>query len=347
MALDHSRWGACGEEFIGIVPRLFEKTGCDDWQLARAPVSRNGSRIFFLKSQRFVHPGVVIKMHRKDAVTRGFVKRVHKHSQRLHGAMTPACRIPAPLFFFQDQNTIGMEYVDAPTAGSILMRGFRTGDGRARLVRMAGGWLRWFHEQSDLRIEPAERKGVSGKLEKSLGKISRLEEGFLESDRFLSECLAMAGKVATRLEGRSLHHALSHGDFTPFNLLAAVDAVIGFDYRARSRRPVFYDVSRFLVYLDVCRVNHDHVGLGALRGPHRSELRRFGCRRKDFEDFMEGYDPTREMIDWDSWIGFQFLEITRRMVLMKLPQANPWNRIFRVAENFRLRKRAALLMEAL
>jgi hypothetical protein len=212
---------------------------------------------------------------------------------------------------------------------------------------MAGRWLRWFHEQSDMRIEAAERKGIDGKLVKTVEKIRRSHGRALESDRFLNHCLVTADRVASRFAGRLLPHAVSHGDFTPFNLFVAGDTAIGFDFRARSLRPVFYDMTRFLVYLDVCRVNHDHVGIGGIRPPRLSELRKFGCRGEDFEEFMEGYDPEGGVMNWDCWLGCQFLEITRRLVLLKAPQANPWNRIFRVAENSRLRKRAAVLMERL
>lgn len=313
----------------------------------RAPLSRGEGRIYFLKSERFVHPGIVIKMHRKDAVTRGFVRRIHRHSLRLHRAMTPACRIPEPLFFLRDQNVVGMEHVNAPTAGSLVMRRVRAGKRREQSIRMAGRWLRWFHEQSDLSVEDAERKGIDGKLMKTLERIRRSNAGSMKGDRFLNECLVNAGRVASRLEGRSLPHAVSHGDFTPFNLFMADEAAIGFDYRARSRRPVFYDVTRFLVYLDVCRVNHDHVGIGRIRSPQDEELRKFGCSRADFGEFMAGYDPAGDVMDWDCWLGFQFLEITRRMLLLKVPQANLWNRIFQVVEDSRLRRRAAVLMRML
>lgn len=124
MADDPTAWRGCGEEFLAILPLLFQHTECDDWKLTRPPLVRGEGSIYFLGSRCFRHRGLVLKIYQKDAVSRGFVRRLHLHNRILHAASDASCRIPEPVFFLPEHDVMAMEFVDAPTAGSVLLKGF-------------------------------------------------------------------------------------------------------------------------------------------------------------------------------------------------------------------------------
>ena len=322
------------EEIAGVLPEFFRKTGCEDWVPMRKPLQRRDCRIHFLRSPGHKPRGVVLKIYRKDAVGKNLAKNLHRKSCKYHEASTPECTIPEPLLFVQEENAILMEHVNAPIAGSLLMKGFHSRERREAIIRKAARWLGWFHRHSDVAAEPFVAAAYTGKLEKTLEKIESLTPGALGRDVFLKRCVDAAARIAMGLDGTEIPHATAHGDFTPFNIFIDGGRAIGFDYRANRRMPVFHDINRFMVYLDVYRITPARV----------EDLRKYGCRRDDFETFMEIYG-TRA--DEELWLRLQFLEITRRITSLKLPRSKVRNRLFRFIEMAYLRRNARHVLESL
>jgi hypothetical protein len=341
------KWGGFPGEMAEVLRQLQRKTGCEDWAMMRSPMRRRDCTIYFLKSASYRLPGLVLKVYHKDAVGRNLARNLHRKSRRFRDAATPECTIPEPILFLPEENAMAMEYVDAPTAGALLMKEFHSSDKRQAVIRKAAMWLRWFHHQSGVADEPFVVAAFTEKLGKTLERIEALAPHALRNDRFLSECVDFARRIAAQLDGVEIPHAITHGDFTPFNLFIAGDTAIGFDYGFRHRRPVYHDICRFLVYLDVYRINHDYVGFSRIRPTSDEELRKFGCRREDFEVFMDAYGTRAGIIEEGLWLKLQFLEVTRRITAMKLPQTRLLNRLFRLVESAKLRRSARHMMNQL
>jgi hypothetical protein len=329
--------GAPPDEVAAILPSLTEKTGCAEWSIIRKPLQRRDCRIYFLKAGSSHVPDMVVKIYRKDAVGANLARKLHRKSRRLSRIATPEWSIPKPVLFVQEANALVMEFVEAPLVGTLLIRAFHSKAKHNDIIRQAARWLGWFHRHSGVDSKPFSAESFTGKLAKMLGKISDTTPDALAGDGFLVECIEKASKVATDLDGRLMPHADVHGDFTPFNLFMDRGTVIGFDYRGNRSMPIYHDICRFLVYIDVYRITP----------PSTSDLRQHGCRKNDFDVFMTSYAPDGEPIDPELLLKLQFLEITRRLTSLKVHRAKVRNRVFRFIEMAHLRRNARHILHVL
>lgn len=324
-------------EIAGILPQLADKTGSGEWSLVRRPLRRRDCMIYFLRSASGELPVMALKIYRKDTVGKNLVRHLHKKSRKLHKAATPEFTIPRPVLFVQAENALVMEYVEAPLAGSLLMKGFHSKEKRHDVIRKSAAWLRWFHEHSGVMPKPFDAESFTLKLDKTREKIRTVAPYALQRDRCLDECLGHVRRVAAEIDGVLLPHATAHGDFTPFNLFIAGGTTIGFDYRANRNLPVYHDICRFLLYLDVYRI---------VPAP-AADLKRFGCRGEDLEVFMDAYAPDGGMVDEALWLKLHFLEITRRIISLTLPRAKARNPLFRFIEMSHLHRNARHILGTL
>ena len=161
--------GKLPDEVAAVLPRLLRKTGCDDWTLARSPLQRRDCIIHFLHSASFRLPDLVVKIYRKNEVEDNLAQAIHRKCKRFHQAGSATCSVPEPVVFLQEENAMVMEFVDAPSAASLLIKGLHSREKRRDVVRKAACWLRWFHESSavvsrtvrseDVHRPPAEDGG--------------------------------------------------------------------------------------------------------------------------------------------------------------------------------------------
>lgn len=325
------------QEVAAILPAIARETGCDDWLPMRGPLQRRDCRIHFLRSAGHTAPGLVLKIYCKDAVGKNLARNLHRKSGRLIAAATDEFTVPRPVLFLQEENALAMEFVEAPLAGSLLIKGFHSQRSREQVIRKAARWLRWFHDHFGVTREPFVAALYLSKLGKMRERVETLKPKALARDRFLAECLKQVEKAAGELDGRLMPHAVAHGDFTPFNLFIDGGRTIGFDYRANRRMTVYQDINRFLVYLDVYR----------LTPARAAELREYGCRRDDFEAFMDAYGADPAVLDGGMWLRLQFMEVTRRMTSLALPRSRMRNRLFCYMEMAYLRRGARHMLAAL
>jgi hypothetical protein len=325
------------EEVRTILPELIRKTGCGDWSVRGSPLQRRDCRIYFLESGSFRLPGLVLKIYLQDEVWEHLAKSLHKKSRRYMKAATAECAVPEPILLLPEANAMVMECVEAPSAGSLLMRGFHSVEIRREVVRKAARWLRWFHESKGVTSEPFEAASYTGPLAGSAEKIRQLAPERLAGDALLRKCIEAAGEFATSMDGLEFPHATAHGDFTPFNLFIHGERMVGFDFRANRRLPVPHDICRFLLYLDIYRITPAGGG----------ELSRYGCRRDDFEIFMAEYGTGREWLEDGIWLKLQFMEITRRITSLSLPRTRLRKRLLRFIEIAYLRRNARHILAAL
>lgn len=330
-----SRKAAEKDLLASLLPKVCEATGCDDWLPVRRTMERRDCRIVFLGSKTNRRESLALKVFRGGAVSRNLAMNLHRRSVKLHAEATAGCSIPEPVACFPEENAWAMRYVNAPIAGSLLMRRCLSPTTRRKVIRQAASWLKWFHGgfgETQMRFEAAHYLESLEKSGEKLGPANHLGK-----DRFLFECMAQSRRIAAELDGRMMRHSTAHGDFTPFNLFIDRERAVGFDFRANQRLPVHHDMSRFLIYLDVYR----------LMPAPREDLSRCGCRMSDFEGFLDAYGGDRSAVEDGTWQRLHFLELTRRMVSVSLPKAGLGNRIIRLPESAALRRCARAMLKGM
>lgn len=318
-----------------MLPKVCDATGCDDWFPVKRTMERRDCRILFLASKSGSRKSIALKMFRGGAVSRNLAMNLHRRSAKLHAESTAECTVPEPVACFHEENAWAMHYVNAPIAGSLLMRGCFSPSTRRKVIRQAGTWLRWFHGSFGETRMGFEAAHYLESLEKSGEKLGLAHHR--GHDRFLGECVSEAKRIAADLNGRMMRHSTAHGDFTPFNLFVDRESAVGFDFRANQRLPIHHDMSRFLIYLDVYRLTPAPEG----------ELSRCGCRMSDFEGFMDAYGGDRSAVEDGTWLRLHFLELTRRLVSVSLPKPGIGNRLARLPESAALRRCARAMLKGM
>ena len=279
---------------------------------------------------------MVVKAYKRDAARENMARNVHQRGVRFHEVATPEFGVPEPMFLMRDHNAVVMGYVEAPTLGARLLRSMASPATRRDLIERAAGWLAWFYQRGRIRPEPFEPAKFGLKIDRLHGALESQAPGSLAGDAFLRDCLELSSRLAAGLEGQVIPHVPAHGDFTPFNLFAAGERTIGFDFGAVRILPIHHDISRFLMYLGIYRV----------LPPPAAELEEFGCAADDFEWFMAVFSPG-DALDRDVWRRMQFIELTRRLLALKPLKGSPWKQGLRSVQAGRLRRSARCLMKAL
>lgn len=329
-----------GSQSVGLrtlFPALAAATGCDDWEVIGVPMHRRNCAVHFLRSACFRYPQVVLKTFHPGKTKPKLAKELFAKSQVCHAGATAAYSVPEPIFLSHEHNAWAMERILVPTIGKRLKFGFPAAATRDGIARAAGGWLAWFHSCAKVTAEPFDAEYFLGKLETLREKAGSNDREVLGADQFLQTTLALTKEVAHSLHGVSLPHVSVHGDFTPFNLFGRGGQIVGFDFLARRRLPVSYDVCRFLLYLDLYR----------LMPTPAAELRKFGCRQRDFEAFAAGHGGDLTWTESGRWQRFQYLEVARRLTSLALRRSEGRKSLFGRIENARVRRTARHLAAGL
>jgi aminoglycoside phosphotransferase (APT) family kinase protein len=327
--------GKLPDEVAAVLPKLMRKTGCDDWKLARSPLQRRDCIIHFLHSASFRLPDLVLKIYRKDEVEGNLAQAIHRKCKRFHQAGSATCSVPEPVVFLQEENAMVMEFVDAPSAASLLIRGLHSREKRRDVVRKAACWLRWFHESSEVVFRPFEARTFTNTLQMTVDKVEAMANKAAARDGLLARFVRSASEFARETEGVVMPHATAHGDFTPFNLFIDGGRMVGFDFRANRRLAVTHDICRFLLYLDIYQISP----------ADGREVAKYGCRRDDLDVFMEAYGMAAARLDDEIWRKLQFMEITRRIMSLTLPRTRLSKRMLGMFETSRLRRNARLILD--
>lgn len=334
-----SMQGTCGHErwlpadLLRILPVVCQRTGCDDWRLMRRSLQRRDGWVHFLRSDRFRIPGLVLKSYRRDAMAGQFAKNFHRRSMRCHEASTPEFGVPEPVLFLEDENVVAMEYVEAPSAAARIFRATFAPEIRRVVVRKSARWLDWYHRQGAVETLPFDASMMMSWIEKLRRAVPG---GRLAGDCLLNDCLRISEQLAAETHGKPMRHGMAHGDFTPANLFIHGGRTIGFDYWANGRQPLYHEISRFFVYLEVYR----------LIPSDGADLAKYGCCRADFEAFIGGLSGAES---WDDnlWLRLHFMEITRRILSLTIPHRRWQGRVVRSVQATILRRNARKMLHAL
>jgi hypothetical protein len=172
----------------------------------------------------------------------------------MFGAGDPAFGAVRPLDHLASDDTILMDYVDAPTLRDALVRSSRLSpqlrrrapQGREDAWRAAGTWLRTFQQRmpgEGLPVRQAAREDVVDRFEAF---------GAFLTDRIGARAAGDAAQSGARSAADVLPPrlplAVGHGDFAPRNVFLLRDGRLAvFDPLSRWLAPRFEDVCRFLV----------------------------------------------------------------------------------------------------
>ena len=322
-----------------LLPILCRRTACDDWRVIGEPLQRRECQIYFIESEQFGPHRLVLKVYHASLANGNLAKHEHQKLRRLKQVASEDCTVPESLLLMPRRNALVMEYIDAPISAQLLVTGALMPGRRLFVIRRAARWLHWFHSQSQVAEEPYQAYHYLKKLEANLERIESFAPGVLAEDEFLNDCIETVRVIVSEMNGQMIPHVSAHGDFTPFNLFVDEERTVGFDIGGRARSPLVSDISRFLVYLDVYQ----------LIPSRRKDLRKYGCRERHILAFFDEYGLSAVGAEGTNhWLKFQFMEVIRRIVSLKMARARSGRRhVFKPLEMIRLRRSAGEMMGSL
>lgn len=249
-----------------ILPDLARQAGHSaQWSLEDRMIKGRDSWIFKAHSPDVPFP-LALKVF-CDAVAKEEIIGLAKLLGRYHAAMAsrPGLSVPAPWAALPDHRTLVMEWIDEPGLDMLLRRAGRCRASRTQLIEAAGRWLRHFHDQSGIVLQPLRTDRLQRRIDLLLG--GETGAGHKVHDRTFRSAYAALLRCAAELAGAPLPHATAHGDFMAKNLLHG-SRTIGIDIGGRPNFPVTQDMFRFLVQADVERplLTAASCGIG---GPER------------------------------------------------------------------------------
>lgn len=240
--------------------------------------------------------------------------------QESYSRCTRHWAVPRPYTVVPKHAAIVVEWVEGLRLSELLRR--QNENARAGYIHRAGEWLRWFHEGAEIHIGPYAPIWA-------LTRIRRLRTMLTGKEaRLVDRHLEILERASGHFSTLQLPYARLHADFTPLNLLMEEERVIGIDFAKSDHGPVSRDVCRFLVYADIYQFWLTRA----------SSLRRYGCRRSDYEAFMQGYGllSLRE----SEFLYLQYTEITRRLASLLLLAGKRGFSGWRWLELFRIKRMA-------
>lgn len=226
--------------------------------------------------------------------------------------------VPKPYTAVPKQAAVITEWVEGRQLSGVLRR--QDGKARSLTLRQAGEWLRWFHEGTVQDGLPYDHGRALLRIDRLSRHLRKNESRRLEAHRALLE------HASRHFASLHLPHARLHADFTPLNLLFDGVRMVGVDFTHPVNGPITHDICRFLVYADIYQFWLTRA----------SSLRRYGCRRSDYESFMAGYGPL--VLAESEFLYLQYTEIVRRLASLLLLSRKRRISLLRWLELFRLRR---------
>lgn len=293
-----------------LTPLLERYGGMGAWRTYGAPVRSRKCIIHRLIGPPDA-PALAIKEYRSEIVKNsaahtqynGLLFAVghpsHEGSQEEHmrTGETSAVSVSAvrPFAYLPQYNAIVMEWVNAPSLASIIVKNQPTELNHS--ILSAARWLQGFHALSVSESEQIDTEALLGRLRKRLSASARYKKNKL---------VCSAVQEIERLSATPLlaPHAYLHGDFTPSNILIDTEGPVGIDIWARRHAAVYEDIARMLIYLG-------SKGTGFWE--HKALVNDFDglC-----QNFIAAYGATSEQLASDAFRFVLLYQTVRRWLVM-------------------------------
>lgn len=232
-----------------------------------------------VKLRRFIRPEDAAQASMRERVIREF-----DALDRLHRALEsqPGISVPQPVLCLPDQMTLVLEEKDGRSLQDLILDYTRNGatdadwERLARAFRAAG---RYIALQQDLLGLPHETLDVGELLAYNEDKIDRLERlGGIPPEMasvVRAENCRLGGLVGN---GRQRAAVVTHGDYSPGNVLLHDETIVVLDFGMAGRGSIFQDLSYCHEYLERYLMRYHNR-------PRQEIIRRLEAA------LLEGYDP--------------------------------------------------------
>jgi aminoglycoside phosphotransferase (APT) family kinase protein len=189
-------------------------------------------------------------------------------------------RVPEPIYVFENEAIMLMEWVDGRSFLDALCRRWSFARSLTPLCRLAGAWLRAFHEADSMRMSVCCADELGEQVEHAQIAMQHEKIAFGAA----THALQALAEYLTAVCSRPVLRTWLHGDFQPGNVIFTPDAVYGIDIVHSTRGVALADVAHFL----------NHVRRMAFQP---SGLHLIASHRRILDAFVAGYAGSHGMID--------------------------------------------------
>jgi len=266
---------------------LARETGCDlpeDFSV-EGPLSIRPQSVVYRLKQSGGARSLAVKQYvdsplggpDRDAAVRQFADL-----SRCYAAMQENAdfRVPEPVGDFSDAAIILMEWIDGPSFLDALCRRWSSARSLTPLSRLAGAWLRAFHDAGSASMSVCCTADLDQEIERARIAMEREKVALALANHAFEALVAYRSAVA----GRPVLRTWLHGDFQPGNVIFGPKAVYGIDIAYSTRGVALADVAHFL----------NHVRRMAYLP---SGLHLVASYRRILDDFVLGYSGAQDVID--------------------------------------------------
>ncbi len=261
---------------------LGDRFGGTDWDVKDRRIASRKCDLYFLDSKAEKRI-VVLKSYRDDVGLGGAFPAQRDALLKYHPLMkgTDSGFMVPELYGHDDaQRLLVMEWVEAPTLTKVLVLNLVNRWRQFEAIKLTGGWLRRFHQAARTELKPFDADHFRALIAR------RADQHADAAKRLARDSVFQAGmerfeEGSAALDGRMGRHTMSHGDFTPSNILISPRRVIGIDIWGRKQVPICTDMARMITYL----LTTDLLPLRARFQPMPVEERPW------WRAFVNGYGP--------------------------------------------------------
>lgn len=159
-------------------------------------------------------------------------------------------KIPRVYCYDKENRLLVMEWVTGKTLHHHLWNPVTSDRQHSNSINKTGRWLRTFHEAGSIDTRPVDLNIYTKDIDKLIAQYPANAKGHSHHPLFTLAYNNLKSS-ASNLSSAKAPHAVSHGDFTPFNILLNGDQRIGIDLWAARLKPVQVDLARMIVYLTI------------------------------------------------------------------------------------------------
>jgi len=188
-------------------------------------------------------PAVVLKQAMRPEDVGDFAAIVDAHGEA-QSVLAPVSGVTVPAILAKDLSV--RAYLMAFQPGQTLLDLCRGTKDHAPHLRRAGRWLSAYHSGTYQEARVFQPKFMARHMLHLAGQMARGERRIKGQKRFIELAHLVQDHVADAT-GQPSKTAAKHGDLNAHNILISGHEVAAYDFLAKSRAPVGYDIARLLL----------------------------------------------------------------------------------------------------